>query len=99
MIQLGRKPDSLRVLLTKDGSWLSSIDLLDSDEDFSGFEPELHFPDGTVWTSVLSEADKVATWSKAGSAVTTLIAAIGLDREVTLWYNGAVWAKGRIEIL
>lgn len=98
MIQLGLRPEPLRVILVNGSTFRTQFTLEDPLESFDDIAPILRFEDGTEWEASLSEDDTVASWDKTVLQVETLVASLGLGRQVTLLYNETFWAQGRVEI-
>lgn len=98
MLQLGQKPEPLRLLVTRGTNFAAEIELLDADDDWAGQAPELHFDGATPWVAVLEGAKLASFYVTAAVVDETLSVLAGRD-EVSLKYGDAVLAKGRLEVL
>lgn len=94
MVQVGSKPEPLRVLLTRGSDFHDVITAAAAD--FDGAAPQLVFGD-LAFESVLLEAGTKADFTILAADVETL--AVRQDRTVTLEHLGRVIAKGRFEVL
>lgn len=97
VIELGRRPDLLRVLLVAGGGFTTQIKLLDEAEQFDA-PPELSFPlQATTWTAELADP-KTAVFTVSSADVDLLIAQRG-ERNAILKYGETVWSTGKWETL
>lgn len=94
--ELGRRPESLRVLLIPGEDFRSEIQLLDDGATFGGVPPELHLG-GQVFQAELIEEGAVASFVIGAEAVASLSA---LDeRAVRLVHQDQTLASGKYEVV
>lgn len=101
VLELGRRPDLLRVMTLRRGDpFYSGLKLVDEDDAYT-VPPVLVFPlpgGGEIrWEAVL-EDEKTAVFNADPVQVNHLITS-SVSRTAILEYDGLTWAAGKFEVL
>lgn len=93
MLELGRKPERLRLLLVAGDSFRCEIELDETTEFLT--PPVLKFSDGTLWTAELPGA-RLASFDVSPPEVLDVLDLP--NREVLLILDGVIFATGPFEV-
>lgn len=100
VIEVGRRPELLRVMLVPNNSFFCEIALVREGDQYDA-APVLVFPISAEveirWPAELQSAT-VAQFQATAAEVETLIAA-SPHREAIIEYGGATWFKGKFEVV
>lgn len=99
MLELGPKPETLRLVLVNRQAFIAELELYDEDDTWGATAPAIVFESGQAWISTLL-SQKVARFEATKEQVAAAVAGLATKQGADLVYGEALLARCRqVEVL